>query len=274
VHSTASDGEYTPEEVVARIARAGLAAFALTDHDTLGGLPAAMDAATRLGVRLISGCEFSVAADWGEMHVLAYFLPIGVPELERFLVAARADRIRRGNAMAAQLQRIGVPLTEADVEREAGGASVGRPHVARALVKRGFCADVGDAFDRYLGRGRPGFVEKQLPSFRAVADLVHSVGGVVAAAHLRERGTRSLLERLKAAGLDGVEIRHPKHDAGLRARLTEHARVLGLARTGGSDWHGDGEPGDVHSGLGSQQVPLEWLEQLETLRPPPPVPAG
>jgi predicted metal-dependent phosphoesterase TrpH len=274
VHSTASDGECTPEEVVARAARVGLAAFALSDHDTLDGLPAALEAAGRVGIRLINGCEFSVAAVWGEMHLLAYFLPLGVPELERFLVVARADRARRGAAMAARLQRIGIPLTEADVEQEAAGASVGRPHVARALVKRGYAADVGDAFDRYLGRGRPGFVEKELPTFRAVADLVHSVGGVVSAAHLRERGTRSLLERLKAEGLDGVEVRHPRHDANLRARLSEHARLLGLARTGGSDWHGDGEPGDVNAGLGSQQIPLEWLERLEAMRPPPPVPAG
>jgi predicted metal-dependent phosphoesterase TrpH len=263
-----------PEEVVTRAARVGLAAFALTDHDTLDGLPAALEAAGRVGIRLINGCEFSVAAVWGEMHLLAYFLPLGVPELERFLVVARADRARRGAAMAARLQRIGIPLTEADVEQEAAGASVGRPHVARALVKRGYAADVGDAFDRYLGRGRPGFVEKELPTFRAVADLVHSVGGVVSAAHLRERGTRSLLERLKAEGLDGVEVRHPRHDANLRARLSEHARLLGLARTGGSDWHGDGEPGDVNAGLGSQQIPLEWLERLEAMRPPPPVPAG
>lgn len=274
MHSTASDGECTPQEVTARAARVGLAAFALTDHDTLDGLPAALEAAGRVGIRLISGCEFSVAAVWGEMHLLAYFLPLGVPELERFLVVARADRTRRGAAMAARLQRIGIPLTEADVEQEAAGASVGRPHVARALVKRGFAADVGDAFDRYLGRGRPAFVEKELPTFRAVANLVHSVGGVVSAAHLRERGTRSQLERLKAEGLDGVEIRHPRHDANLRARLSEHARLLGLACTGGSDWHGDGEPGDVNAGLGSQQIPLEWLERLEAMRPPPPVPAG
>jgi predicted metal-dependent phosphoesterase TrpH len=144
--------------------------------------------------------------------------------------------------------------------------------VARAIVRKGSATHVSDAFDRYIGRGRPAFVDKRLPTFREIADLVHSVRGIVSVAHLKERGTRSFLERLQREGLDAIETRHPSHDPDLRARLTDIALRLGLLRTGGSDWHGDPEPGETHGSLGSQQVPLEWLERLEELRAAPPAP--
>jgi len=126
--------------------------------------------------------------------------------------------------------------------------------------------DVGEAFDRFIGRGRPAFVNKVLPEFREVVHLVHSVSGLVSVAHLKERATRSFLERLKQEGLDAIETRHPSHDPELRSRLTDIALRLGLLRTGGSDWHGDPEPGESHGALGSQEVPLEWLERLDDLR--------
>ncbi len=275
VHSTASDGELSPEAVVGRAAGAGLAAIALTDHDTLAGVPAAIGAGQRLGVRVVGGCEFSVAAPWGEMHVLGYFLAPGIKVLEEFLTDCRADRARRGRAMVDRLHRLGIPVSHEDVLAEAEGGAVGRPHVARALVRRGQVANVGEAFDRYLGRGRPAFVEKSLPAFAEVAELVHRVGGLVSAAHLKDRGSRSLLLHLREAGLDAVETRHPSHDPDVRARLTEFALDLGLLRTGGSDWHGDPAGDEAHGALGSQGVPLAWLAALEAARPPvAPAPAA
>jgi predicted metal-dependent phosphoesterase TrpH len=207
------------------------------------------------------------------MHVLGYFLPSQSTELESFLERCRADRVRRAREMVARLQRLGVGLEFEDVLLQSRGAAVGRPHVARAIVHRGGAVDVSAAFDRFIGRGRPAYVDKTLPTFREIADLVHSVRGLVSVAHLKERGTRSFLERLKREGLDAVETRHPSHDPDLRARLTDHASSLGLLRTGGSDWHGDPEPGEVHGALGSQEVPLEWLDRLEQLRAGPPAPA-
>lgn len=270
LHSTASDGAYPPEEVVARAAAAGLGAIALTDHDTLDGLPAALAAGATVGIRVISGCEFSVAASWGEMHVLGYFLPVGWAPLERFLAGCRADRERRGAEMVEKLQHLGLGVDLEDVMTEAQGGAVGRPHVARALLRRQAVASVQDAFDRFIGWGRPGFVAKRLPAFREVAELVHSCGGVVSAAHLKERGTRAVLASLKAEGLDAVETRHPVHDADLRARLTDHARALGLLRSGGSDWHGDSSGMMPGAELGGQQVPAAWLVALEQARPPGP----
>jgi len=245
---------------------AGLRAIALTDHDSLGGIPEALAAGERFGVRVIGGCEFSAAAPWGEMHVLGYFLPSDSDELDEFLQRCRADRVRRARAMVEQLQRLGVGLSFEHVLHESGGGAVGRPHVARAIVRHGSAIDLGDAFDRFLGRGRPAFVEKTLPAFRAVAELVHQVGGLVSVAHLKERGTRAFIERLKGEGLDAVETRHPSHDPDLRARLTDIALKLGLLRTGGSDWHGDPEPGVTHGTIGSQAVPREWLDRLDEFR--------
>jgi hypothetical protein len=266
VHSTASDGSHAPEAVVKRASGAGLGAIALTDHDTLAGIPEALAAGERFGVRVIVGCEFSAAAPWGEMHVLGYFLPSDSAALDAFLERCRADRVRRARAMVEQLQRLGVGLSFEHVLHESAGGAVGRPHVARAIVRHGSAIDLGDAFDRFLGRGRPAFVEKTLPAFRAIAELVHQSGGLVSVAHLKERGTRAFIERLKGEGLDAVETRHPSHDPDLRARLTDIALKLGLLRTGGSDWHGDPEPGVTHGTIGSQAVPREWLDRLDEFR--------
>lgn len=266
VHSTASDGSLPPEAVVERARAAGLGAIALTDHDTIAGLPAALSAGGRLGIRVVAGCEFSALAPWGEMHVLGYFLPPDSTALEDFLQRCRADRVRRAREMVVRLQSLGVELSFDDVLEESRGGAVGRPHVARALARQGQVADAGKAFDRWLGRGRPAFVDKTLPAFREVADVVHAARGLVSIAHLKERGTRPFIERLKAEGLDAVETRHPSHDPDLRARLTDVALALGLVRTGGSDWHGDPAPGESHASLGSQNVPAEWLNRLEELR--------
>jgi 3',5'-nucleoside bisphosphate phosphatase len=266
VHSTASDGSLPPERVVKRAAGAGLRAIALTDHDTLAGIPEALAAGEQYGVRVVGGCEFSAASPWGEMHILGYFLPAVSPELNEFLERCRADRVRRAQEMVQHLQRLGVDLSFESVLQESGGGAVGRPHVARAIVRHGGAVDLGDAFDRFLGRGRPAFVEKTLPEFRKIAELVHAAGGLVSVAHLKERGTRAFIERLKGEGLDAVETRHPSHDPDLRARLTDFTLQLGLLRTGGSDWHGDPEPGVTHGSIGSQYVPLEWLERLDDLR--------
>ena len=266
VHSTASDGSLAPEAVVKRALGAGLGAIALTDHDSLGGIPEALAAGERFGVRVIGGCEFSAAAPWGEMHVLGYFLPSDSAALDAFLEGCRADRVRRARAMVERLQRLGVELSFEQVLHESAGGAVGRPHVARAIVRQGGAIDLGDAFDRFLGRGRPAFVEKTLPAFRAIAELVHQVGGLVSVAHLKERGTRAFVERLKGEGLDAVETRHPSHDPDLRARLTDIVLKLCLLRTGGSDWHGDPEPGVTHGTIGSQAVPREWLDRLDEFR--------
>ena len=219
-----------------------------------------------LGVRVVPGCEFSVKAPWGELHLLGYFLTPGEPRLEQFLAGTRAARQRRAEQMVDRLKRLGLAIALDDVVAEADGGAVGRPHVARVLVERGASADIGEAFDRYLGRGRPGYVEKPLPGLAAVTALVHGVGGVAVAAHLGDHGSEGQIRQFQAQGLDGVEVRHPSHSPATEARLTRIAERLGLGTSGGSDWHGDTELGDAHAPLGGMDVPLEWLERLEALR--------
>lgn len=249
--------------MVRRAHAAGLAAIALTDHDTVAGVAEAQEEGARLGVRVISGCEFSVKVAWGEMHLLGYFLPLGHPLIEGFLEGERAMRLARARKMVESLQAWGVDIVPDDVLAEAGNAAVGRPHVARALVRLGKVRDVSAAFDEFLGQGRRAYVEKTLPSLAAVADLVHRVGGIVSAAHLRDRANRATLQLLKTDGLDAVEVRHPRHSAELRAQIEEIARQLGLMRTGGTDWHGPGHDEGLLP-IGTDAVPIEWLAELES----------
>ncbi|HET8532233.1 MAG TPA: PHP domain-containing protein, partial [Methylomirabilota bacterium] len=182
-HSTASDGQTSPEVVVQRAAAVGLSALALTDHDTLDGVSSAAAAGRALGVRIVSGCEFSVQAPWGELHLLGYFLPEADAALDQFLARMREARERRGTRMIEKLQHLGVEIDLEDLAFQAGGGAVGRPHVARALIDAGVVQGLEEAFDRFLGRGRPAFVEKELPPLREVADMVHAVSGLVLAAH-------------------------------------------------------------------------------------------
>jgi predicted metal-dependent phosphoesterase TrpH len=251
---------------VRRAHAAGLTALALTDHDTTAGLPEAIREGERLGIRIVVGCEFSVKAPWGELHLLGYFLPAADARLESFLCETRAARARRGEQMVQRLRGLGIGINPADVTAQAAGGAVGRPHVARALVAMGASADISEAFDRYLGRGRPAYVEKPLPVLSRVAELVHDVGGVTVAAHLGERGSEGQIRVFRQQGLDGLEVRHPSHSAADEARLQRLAERLGLAVSGGSDWHGDTEFGHHGAGLGELDVPVVWLDELERRR--------
>ena len=243
-----------------------LAAIALTDHDTTDGVADAAREGTKLGIRVIPGCEFSVRAPWGELHVLALFLPTDSEPLQTFLRDTRAARRRRGEQIVAKLQDLGVDIDLEDVQSQlvgGDGGALGRPHVARALVDCGACDDITDAFRRYLGRGRAAYVGKPLPKLTEVTALVHDVGGLTAAAHLGDHGTEAQLRVFQDQGLDCIEVRHPSHPPALEQRLMRVAERLGLGITGGSDWHGESEYGESHAPLGGMKVPDVWLQQLE-----------
>lgn len=265
VHSNASDGECSPTDVVGRAAGACVAAIALTDHDTLDGVNEALAAGQRLGIRVVTGCEFSVRVRWGEMHLLGYFLPHADSDLQRFLAAQRTMRENRALEIVDRLNRAGVTIDESEVLAEAAGGAVGRPHVARVLIRVGAVADVNEAFDRYLRPRRPGFVPKRLPPIAEVTELVRRVSGVTSAAHLAARASRAVVQELRSAGVDGVEVLHPAHDGATAAQLDSFAAALAMLPTGGSDWHGDDTFGPDRAQMGSLNVPAAWLDSIESL---------
>ncbi|MFE4452442.1 PHP domain-containing protein [Streptomyces sp. NPDC056796] len=242
-HSTASDGTDTPAELVANAAAAGLDVVALTDHDTVGGHAAAL-AALPEGLTLVTGAELSCRVDGVGLHMLAYLFDPAEPELARERELVRDDRVPRARAMVAKLQEMGVPLTWERVARIAGDGSVGRPHVASALVELGVVDTVSDAFtSAWLGNGGRAYADKhELDPFDAVR-LVKAAGGVTVLAHplAVKRGAvvpEAVIAKLAAAGLDGVEVDHMDHDEPTRARLRRLAADLGLLPTGSSDYHG------------------------------------
>ncbi|MGW1958502.1 PHP domain-containing protein [Streptomyces sp. NPDC001920] len=242
-HSTASDGTDTPAELVRRAAAVGLDVVALTDHDTTRGHAEAI-AALPEGLTLVTGAELSCRVDGISMHMLAYLFDPAEPALlaERELV--RDDRVPRAQGMVAKLNALGVPVTWEQVLRIAGDGSVGRPHVASALVELGVVPTVGDAFtEDWLADGGRAFVEKhETDPFEAIR-LIKAAGGVAVFAHpaASKRGRtvpEAAIAEMAAAGLDGIEVDHMDHDPDTRARLRGLAKELGLLTTGSSDYHG------------------------------------
>ena len=258
-HSTASDGALPPEDVVARAKLAGLAAIALTDHDTLAGVPAAVAAGERLGVRVVSGVELSAMDGDKEVHLLGLHLS-RLEHIERELVEFRDARYTRAQRIVERLNRLSVPVTLDAILREAAGGAIGRPHVARAMVAGGWVRDQREAFDRYLGYGRPAFVAKRRLTVGDAIRLVHEAGGICVFAHPGQDGSRARVEALHALGLDGVEVRHPSHSAEDVARLMALTDHFGMVPSGGSDWHGAAEGPRT---LGAMQVPGEWLDRQD-----------
>ncbi len=259
LHSTASDGTEAPERVVRAAQSAGLAAIALTDHDTVDGIEAAMAAGEQAGVRIIAGVELSAYEKSDETHLLGLHL-LRLDDMRGQLAAFRAARRQRAEAMVHRLNDIGVRITFDDVLSVAADAAIGRPHVARALVENGWARDLRDAFDRYLGAGRPAFLEKRRMGLGEAISLVHACGGIAVLAHPGGGGTVARIGALVALGLDGVEVLHPSHSADDRARLLALVQHFALVPSGGSDSHGSGDAGRV---VGALRVPEEWLERQD-----------
>lgn len=265
MHSTASDGSRSPAEVVRAARRASLSAIALTDHDTVAGLAEAAAVGLELGIRLVPGVELSAVEGQTETHLLGLHLR-DTAVLEHGLGELREMRGRRAARIVELLQSQGVQITLDDVLLQAGAGAIGRPHVARALVADGWATDVRDAFDRYLGAGRPAYVAKDQLGMREAIAMVHAAGGLAILAHPGAGGTRERIESLAAIGLDGVEVKHPSHSPQDVARLRACVDQLRLIPSGGSDWHG---AADGPRTIGMMHVPLEWLirqdERVEAL---------
>ena len=271
MHSTVSDGSLPVAELVALVHAEGVHAFALTDHDSVDGIPIAREHAARLGLTLIPGVELSTRHENTELHILGYGFDCEHPLLVEKLAQQKAARHNRLPALVEKLNQLGLPIRIEDVYQVAGDANPGRPHVARALVSRGLVRDMDEAFRRYLGDSAPANVRKIVPSPAEAIAWIHAAGGKAVWAHplarpvQRPGGFDELARELRAQGLDGLEEIHPAHDLGTRRRIRQVARDLDLRLTGGSDFHGQATPGvTVGRGRGRDAVDAAVIEALLT----------
>jgi 3',5'-nucleoside bisphosphate phosphatase len=273
-HSTCSDGTDPPGRIVELAAAAGCSAVALTDHDTFAGLPRAQARARSLGIELVPGCEVSCAYRGGNAHLLVYFVEEGNGPLDEELARLREDRVARNRRLVLRLQELGMPITYDEVVAEAAGEeSVGRPHVAAVMTRKGIVETIPDAFDSWLGEGRLAYVPKIRVHPREIAAAAAVSGGVVSLAHPLTLGDdpealESAVAELAGAGLVGLESYYGRYTPEERERLAALARRHDLVPTGGSDYHGGVKPDlAVGLGLGDLQVPDGLLEELNARRP-------
>ncbi len=265
-HTTASDGQYTPDELLQLAADAGITTLAVTDHDTVAGLAACESAAKQHGIRLVPGIEVSAFVGKKEVHILGHFVERTEPRLSRFADELRVEREKRMVRMVAKVKALGFPITMDHVRQIAGDAHLGRPHLARVLVEGHWCLDTKEAFDRFLGDGKPGAVPRFEVTSAAAIALIHGAGGTATLAH---PGTSKVLqfelEQLKREGLDGLEADHSDHPKHVRERFLGWAAQLDLIATSGSDFHGEKVAPDRH--LGTASMAPERFTALEARRP-------
>ncbi|WP_447983650.1 PHP domain-containing protein [Nitrospira sp. Nam74] len=267
LHTTFSDGSRTPTDVLTLASQVKVTALAITDHDTINGLPEAIQAGHSLGIEVIPGIELS--SRWGntELHILGYFLDWNNIELHRHLRRFQDARHVRNPRIIEKLNALGLDITYDDVKTLAGEASVGRPHIARVLLKKGYVTSAKEAFDRYLADGATAHVPRELPDPAEAIAIIRAARGVPVLAHPswldRSEGIYKICEQLKAVGLGGIEVHYSTHRPEQTAAYLDVARRLDLLVTGGSDFHGVTKP-DIEVGIGRGQlkVPEALLEPL------------
>lgn len=257
LHSNASDGTLDPARVVEEAARRGAGGVSLTDHDTLAGIEEAGVEAERLGLAWLPGSEISATQAGQSVHLLAYGVIDGSEALDSLLADIREDRRNRVREIVNRFNELGVDLELEAVKREAGNGVPTRAHVARAIVASGLMPNVHSVFQRYLADGGPAYVEKREVAPATVFGCVHEAGGIVVLAHPGRVYSDEQIVAWAAAGLDGIEVMHPKNHGTRRDELRAIAYRLDLLVTGGSDWHG---PGGGGMEPGTERVPMEWME--------------
>ena len=264
LHTTASDGRCTPAELVSAASAAGLTCMAVTDHDTVAACAEVAALAAGHGITTVSGIEITAVDEARDVHVLGYGMRIEDAEFQRFLDGQLATRRERTSRVGRRLARLGVSIdVDAVLASVPHGRSVGRPHVARALVAAGHARTVTEAFDRWLSVGRPAFVPREGASVAEVVAMVSGAGGIASLAHPGKAGMDGRLVAFVEAGLHAIEVFHPDHGPDAREHYQRFATAHGLLVTGGSDFHGDPEqrrsPGCCHL------PPAAWQALLSRL---------
>lgn len=265
-HSTASDGTDTPAAVVGAAAKAGLAALALTDHDTVDGLDEAGEEADKAGLRFIRGIEIAVRdeAAEDELHIVGLWLRQPSAALRAYLAGLWEKRRERNMAMLQALALLGMPVAYDDIRAHAGGRAVGRPHIAKAMQEKGYVADVKEAFERYIGQGGAAFVARELDMPADGIGMLREEGATVLLAHpclktdMSRQRLDALLQEYKTYGLSGIEAYHSAHAPEQVRMCVELAAKHGLLLSGGSDYHGNNKPG-IHLGVGKGKLRVPYL---------------
>lgn len=260
-HTTHSDGVFTPAELLKKANELGLKVLGITDHDTVNGIEESIEIGRGLGVEVVPGVELSATIEDREIHILGYFIDYRNPNLLEYLSTFRKERIRRAERIVKKLNIMNVPLKFQTVLEKAGDGSVGRPHIAHALVEEGLIETYDEAFAKYIGNGRPAYEKKILFSPEEAIALIASAGGLSFLAHPGKSLSDVVLLRLIKSGLDGIEVIHPSHTPEQVSHYRKIATQYFLLESGGSDFHG-GDRND-NGALGSYNVPIGWVEAMK-----------
>ncbi len=268
LHSTFSDGTFTPEQLVKMAKATGLKAISITDHDTVDGTQEAVDAGAVFGVRIIPGVELSVFLDDFNFHLLGYLFDWRDQKLNAKLDTLQKSRSRRNSVIVARLQSLGLDITEGELQEMSGSGQTGRPHIARILVEKKIVRDIDQAFALYLRKGKPGYARRFIYHVEEAISLIHESGGCAVLAHPAQISRsipvlEDLLSHLKIIGLDGVETYYPTQKGSFLKSLRRLALTHGLIETGGSDYHGDIRPDTAMAGKNNNPVPLTVLDQMD-----------
>ena len=259
-HTTASDGALPPEGLVRLAKERGLSVLAVTDHDTLAGIPRAVAEAAQVSLQIVPGVEVTAYVDDLEVHILGHFIDPDDARLMRLCASSRDDRIERIRRMIDKLWSLGLPLDADEILTRVPGASVGRPHLAQAMVRRGYVTSVQEAFDRYLTAGKPAHVERSRLPAAEVCAAIKRAGGVPSLAHPGAYSRDDVIGCLAEQGLMGLEVNHPDHDSEATFRYERMRLGYGLLAVSGSDYHGT--EGLRLSNLGRPSLPEAEFERL------------
>jgi len=264
LHTRYSDGTFTPRELVQHAAHLGFAAIAITDHDTLDGIPEALAAGQELGIEVIPGVEVTSRVGTKELHLLAYLFgdswrDVGLRKVLDYATIVRRQRVEQ---FVCKLNELGVALTLGDVYACSDCGTLGRPHVARALLKRGYVSSVDEAFTRFLKRGKPAFVERYRMEAAEAIGHIKRAGGLAVIAHPGLNGLDERIREMIDQRMDGIEVWHSRHSPTQVKHYLEMAESLGVCATGGSDCHGAARDGMM---LGKIQLPYERVKALKAL---------
>jgi len=273
VHTTASDGTMSPAELVRYAKGKGLRTIAITDHDTIEGIEEGLQEGSKRGLEVIPGVELSVDYSNGTMHLLGYYIDITCTELTDKLMVLQQARAERNLKMIDKLRALGMEIDLAEVATVAEHGQIGRPHFAQAMVKKGYVQNIPDAFDRYLRKGGPAYVEKFRLSAEEAIHVIRTAGGVTVLAHPftlnqpQPHEFDAVIGELKQRGLEGIEVHYPEHSEGQKKLYRDVAQQYGLLITGGSDFHGLTKDAiDLGEGYGDGELTHTIVEDMKSRR--------